>query len=163
MLLHCRQTCRKMKVHNSSSKLGSQYSIILGIKRRDIKEYAFFKKNQRICFWKKQMFLFFYYYLSCLIASLLFIYLPTLTATFMYKDVSTLLAKISQLWILIITWIYLIWIQSVYVSMKCSYKLFQMVRAPLSFLYFLWSAWLFSFWLPSQLRSKLEINTVFTK
>ena len=41
VLLHCCQTCRKMKVHNSSSKLGSQYSIILGIKRRDIKEYAF--------------------------------------------------------------------------------------------------------------------------
>ena len=33
----------------------------------------------------------------CLIASLLFIYLPTLTATFMCKDVSTLLAKISAL------------------------------------------------------------------
>ena len=127
----------------------------------------FFFFNQRICFWNKQMFLFFYYCLSCLIASLLCFYLPTLTATFMYKDVSTLLAKISQLWILIITWIYLIWIQSVYVSMKCSYKLFQMVPAPLSFLYFLWSAWLFSFWLASQLRSKLEIQNwkliLFTK
>ena len=41
----------------------------------------FKKKNQRICFWKKQAFLFFSYYLSCLIASLLFIYLPTLTAS----------------------------------------------------------------------------------
>ena len=41
VLLHCCQTWRKMNVHNSSSKLGSQYSIILGIKRRDIKEYAF--------------------------------------------------------------------------------------------------------------------------
>ena len=40
VLLHCCQTFRKMKVHNSSSEHGSQCSIILGIKRRDIKECA---------------------------------------------------------------------------------------------------------------------------
>ena len=34
VLLHCCQTCRKMKVHNSSSTLGSQYSIILGKKEK---------------------------------------------------------------------------------------------------------------------------------
>ena len=112
------------------------------------------------------MFLFFYYCLSCLIASLLCFYLPTLTATFMYKDVSTLLAKISQLWILIITWIYLIWIQSVYVSMKCSYKLFQMVPAPLSFLYFFMKCLtiFILIGLSAEIKignSKLEINTVY--
>ena len=111
------------------------------------------------------MFLFFYYCLSCLIASLLCFYLPTLTATFMYKDVSTLLAKISQLWILIITWIYLIWIQSV-----CLYEVLVQTFpngpcTPQLFIFFMKCLTIFILiGLSAEIKignSKLEINTVY--
>ena len=50
VLLHCCQTCRKMMVHDSSSQLWSQYTIILALKEEILKNILS-KETNVLFFW----------------------------------------------------------------------------------------------------------------